>query len=275
MPRMLLLMTLMLAVPIFAAPKDLVTDVKTLEAQVDAAKADLDKARAAVLPDWQSKPAYQSAKTDLDAKKAALDKTRDAGTDKEKAEATSAFTTAKVNFDKVCLQLEDANDAIVAARKKWEAASKELSDFRRQLAGNMKQIDGQRGILAALPRDYWALEGKGWTSLQSKAANKWLSENVVGRKIRVSGNASSIFPIKNKKISIHMEKPDISVGERKITGMVAAHFADSATPELRKLHTNSPVAIEGTIGEARLSWPANGPVEINVVIDSSTLVSRQ
>jgi hypothetical protein len=274
MPRMLLLLAL-LAAPVFAAPKDLVTDVKTLEAKVDATKADLDKARAAALPEWQLKPEYQSAKSDLDAKKSALDNVRDAGTEKDKTDATNAFSNAKVNFDKVCLQLENANEAIVAARKTWEAASKELSDFKRQLAGNMKQLDGQRGILAALPRDYWALEGRGWTPLQSKAANKWLSENVVGRKIRVSGNASSIFPIKNKKISIHMEKPDISVGERKLTGTVAAHFADSATSDLRKLHANSPVAIEGTVGEARISWPANGPVDIYVVIDSSTLVSRQ
>jgi len=268
-------LTITFAASIFAASKDLVTDFKTLEAKVDAAKADLDKARAAALPEWQLKPEYQSAKSELDAKKFALDKVRDAGTEKEKADATDAFSNAKVNFDKVCLQLENANEPIVAARKTWEAASKELADFRRQLASNMKQLDGQRGILAALPRDYWALEGRGWTPLQSKAANKWLSENVVGRKIRVSGNASEIFPTKNKKISIHVEKPDISVGERKLTGMVAAHFAESATPELRKLHVNSPVAIEGTVGETRISWTANGPVDIFVRIDSSTLVSRQ
>jgi hypothetical protein len=273
---MLLTTTLMLATPLFAAPKDLVTDVKTLEAQVDAAKADLDKARAAALPDWQSKPEYQSAKTDLDAKKVALDKTRDAGTDKEKAEATSAFTTAKVNFDKVCLQLEDANDTIVAARKKWEAASKELADFKRQLAGNMKQIDGQRGILAALPRDYWALEGKGWTPLQQKAANKWLAENVVGKKVRVSGNATSIAPLKNTKtISIHLAKPDVSVGDRKLGGAVYAHFPEAATNELRKLHVNSPVAIEGTIGGTHIDWHTDGAVDVFVTIESSTLVSRQ
>jgi multidrug efflux pump subunit AcrA (membrane-fusion protein) len=279
MRRMILviMLTLIAGTAISApnAAKDLVTDVKTLEAKVDAAKADLEKARAAALPQWQLKTEYQSARQELDRTKFALDNARGDAADKDKTQATNAYSRAKVDFDKVVLQLENDTEAVVAARKTWEAASKELTDFKRQLAANLKQLDGQRGILAALPRDYWGVEGRSWTSLQKKASNKWLAENVVGRKIRVSGNASSIGPVFNKMISVHLAKPDISVGERKLIGMVAAHFAEGATAELRKLHVNSPVAIEGTVGEVRISWPANGPVEIIVVIESSTLVSRQ
>jgi multidrug efflux pump subunit AcrA (membrane-fusion protein) len=274
-----LILTLTLVSGLLAAdkaPKDLVTDVKTLEAKADSAKADLDKARAAAAPEWQLKPEYQTAKTDLDAKKAALDVARETGAEKDKAQATDAFTKAKLNFDKVLQQLESDNEAIVASRKVWEAATRELNDFKRQLAGNLKQIDGQRGILAALPRDYWALDGRGWTPLQRKAANKWLAENIVGKKIRVFGNATSIFPIKNtKRISIHLAKPDISVGDRKLAGGVYAHFPEAATNELRKLHVDSPVAIEGTIASTHIDWDADCPVAVYVTIESSTLVSRQ
>jgi hypothetical protein len=71
-----------------------------------------------------------------------------------------------------------------------------------------------------------------------------------------------------------MEKPETSMGDHKITGTIDAHFPQSATPALRKLHNDSPVALEGTIGETEIRWRAQGPIEINITIRSSTLVSR-
>jgi hypothetical protein len=112
-------LTLTFTPHLFAAAKpakDPVT-VKTLEAQADAAKADLDKARAAALPEWQTVPEYRNARSDLDAKKAALDKARDAGTEKDKTETSDAYTKSKIDFDKVIQSLENTTETIVAKRK--------------------------------------------------------------------------------------------------------------------------------------------------------------
>ena len=256
-------------------PKDPVVDVKSLEAKVDAAKADLDTARAAALPEWQAVPEYRSAKADLDTKKAALDKAREGGTDQDKAQASDAYNKSKLSFDKVTQSLENNDDKIVAKRKALEGAVKELNDLKRKLADNAKLIDGQRGVLAALPRDYWAQAGRGWTSLQQDAANKWFAQNLAGKKIHVAGNASEISPgEKGRGATIRIDKPETPIGERKITGTIEAHFPQVATPALRKLHEGSPVVIEGTLGETDIQWNAEGVVEINITIKSSTLVSR-
>jgi Skp family chaperone for outer membrane proteins len=269
----LTLITQLVAAP--KRPKDPVVDIKSLEAHVDAAKADLDQARAAALSEWQAVPEYRTAKSDLDTKKTALDKARETGTDKDKAQASDAYNKSKLSFDKVTQSLENNNETIVAKRKALEAAVKELNDHKRKLADNAKHIDGQRGVLAALPRDYWAQAGRGWTPLQQGAANKWLAENIVGKKIHVAGNASEISPgEKGRGATIRIEKPETPIGDRKITGTIDAHFPQVATPALRKLHDDSPVAIEGTIGELDIRWNAEGVVEINITIKSASLVSR-
>ena len=254
--------------------KESITDVKALEARVDAAKAELDKARAAALPDWQTKPQYVQAKADLDAKKAALDVARKTGSESDQAKAGEAYTQAKLNYDKVVSDLEGANDTIVTARKNWEEAVKDLGDFKRQLSDTSKPLEGVRAIVSALPREYWPTESRGWTKLQEKAANKWLADNLLAKRLRINGTANTVDQQRGGRGAvIHFQRMEASMGDRTLNASVSALFPESQVAAVRKINSGTPVAVEGSIRVLHMKWDKDS-IDVEVSVGYSTLVSK-
>jgi hypothetical protein len=251
-----------------------ITDIKSLEASVQTAKTELDKARSTALLEWQMNAIYVNAKTDLDTKKTAMDVARKTNVpDQERSAAEAAYSQSKLNFDKLVAELENANDAITKARQAWEEACKNLEDFRRQLSDTSKPIEGVRAIIAALPRDYWPTEGKDWTPLQEKAANKWFSQNLNGKRMHLSGTAGRIDQQRGKGAIIHFQESKVTMGSQTLSSDMSALFPESQVAVVRKIDSGKPVAVDGSIRSIHVRW-TKSDISVNVSVGDSTLVSK-
>lgn len=118
---------------------------RAAESSAESAKADLQEARSDAATHWRSSADGRLLSTELEARRASLERARAGGTSAERLDASAAFNTVRLKLEQAELAAVEADPQVVGAAAKLskiQAASKpvegQITDATQKLIGILK-----------------------------------------------------------------------------------------------------------------------------------------
>jgi hypothetical protein len=128
------------------------------------------------------------------------------------------------------------------------------------------------GLLREVPVEMWPAKGKDWTKLQQQLMDKWLSENIAGRRFTAVAKFRTAEIIKTGKIQVYAIAQDAKQNDKNVLGRFYVTFSPESAKELQKYNEDTMISFDGKIIRCIMTTVNQKALVVDVTVDSAKIV---